>query len=275
MTRVLITGGTGTLGRQLVPTLRAAGYTLRVMSRRRRSANPWPDVEWVQADLTTGAGLREAVTGVQFIVHAATHSTVVTRHGLRLRGLFYQPPTTDVDSTSRLLEHAQAGPRPHVLYLSIVGIDRVPRAYYPYFQHKLDAERLMMQAGLPWAILRATQFYTLVDSFFQKFMRWPLVLLPSDLLGQPIAPADVAERVRDTLCAGETGRLPDIGGPEVLTLGQLARTWLAVRGMQRRLVHLPLPGQFVAAVRQGALTCPEQRSERLSWAEWLRWTYRR
>ncbi|HEY3228527.1 MAG TPA: SDR family oxidoreductase, partial [Roseiflexaceae bacterium] len=268
MTRVLITGGTGTLGREVVRRLADAGYTLRVMSRRSRSASPWPDVEWVQADLATGAGLREAVTGVQFIVHAATHSTVVTPHGLRLRGLLYQPPTMDVNGTRRLLAHARAGPQPHVLYLSIVGIDRVPRAYYPYFQHKLDAERLVMQAGLPWAILRATQFYILVDSFFQKVMRWPLVLLPSDLLGQPIAPSDVAERVRDTLCAGETGRLPDIGGPEVLTLGQLARTWLAVRGMQRRLVHLRLPGQFAAAVRQGALTCPEQRSGGVSWADW-------
>ena len=63
MARVLLTGGTGTLGRELVPRLAAAGYTVRVMSRRSGESNVAGDVEWARADLLSGAGLPEAVAG--------------------------------------------------------------------------------------------------------------------------------------------------------------------------------------------------------------------
>ena len=102
--RILVTGGTGTLGRLIVPRLRSAGCEVRVASRRS------PDVP---LDLATGAGLARAVAGCETILHLATG----------VRGLYRAIDTVDVLGTQRLLEHAaRAGVR-HFLYISIVGVD--------------------------------------------------------------------------------------------------------------------------------------------------------
>src|SRR5713226_569071 len=80
MTRVLVTGGNGALGREVVPKLIEAGYTARIMSRRPRPARLLPGTEWAQADLETGQGIFEAVSGSDVIVHAASSVTRHTRH---------------------------------------------------------------------------------------------------------------------------------------------------------------------------------------------------
>src|SRR5438876_10035456 len=72
MTGVLVTGGTGVLGREVVPELIVAGFTVRIMSRRPRPASLLPDTEWARADLETGQGIFEAVSDIDVIVHAAT-----------------------------------------------------------------------------------------------------------------------------------------------------------------------------------------------------------
>ena len=169
MARVLITGGTGVLGSELVPRFVDAGYTVRVMSRRARSERD-PDVEWAQAQLATGEGLAEAVSGADVIVHAASSP-------------FRRTEAVDVHGTRRLLEHAREAGVAHFLYISIVGIDRIPRVY---FKHKLAAEALVEQAGVPWSILRATPFHTLIDRVLGALARLPIALLPTDFRFQPI-----------------------------------------------------------------------------------------
>src|SRR3990172_11470166 len=112
MSRVLITGGTGVLGRELAPRLAQAGYTVRVMSRRAARAEG-VQTEWAQAQIETGEGLAGAVAGVDAIVHCAS------RPFRRTRGV-------DVEGTRRLLEAAKAASVSHFVYISIVGIDRIP-----------------------------------------------------------------------------------------------------------------------------------------------------
>jgi uncharacterized protein YbjT (DUF2867 family) len=257
MTRVLVTGGVGGFGRALVPRLADRGYTVRILSRRLAPAGL--TTEWAQADIESGAGLAAALVGVHVVVHAASSPGKHTRE-------------IDVEGTRRLLHAARAAEVAHFAYISIVGIDQIPFAYY---RHKLAAEALVSDSRLPWSILRATQFHTLIDTFLRSADRLPLLLLPTDLQFQPIDAGEAAERMGEVVVAGPAGRLPDIGGPEVLTLGAMARDWMRARGRQRRIVHLPAPGAFAAALRQGRNTSPDQRYGLITWADWLRKTYAR
>ena len=255
MIRVLVTGGAGGFGSALVPQLSSRGYTVRIMSRRPKPAGS--TTEWAQAELETGAGLPAALAGVDAIVHAASSPG---KHAQEI----------DVEGTRRLLDMAREAGVSHFAYISIVGIDQIPYAYY---RAKLAAEKLVQSSGLPWSILRATQFHTLIDMFLRNADRRPLFLLPTDLRFQPIDTGEAAERMAECVVAGPSGRLPDIGGPEVLTFGSMAREWMAARGRPRRIVHLPMPGGRAAALRSGRNTCPDQRYGRITWAEWLRTTY--
>jgi uncharacterized protein YbjT (DUF2867 family) len=256
MLRILVTGGTGVLGRELGVRLARAGYTVRLMSRR-PPTNPRAEVEWVQADLESGVGLANAVNGADVIIHTATSPLKRTKE-------------IDVLGIQRLLEQARAIGVPHCIYVSIVGVDRIPLDYY---RHKLAAEALVREAGLPWSILRATQFHTFIDNQLQSLARMPIGLLPTDFRFQPIDPGDVADQLVDCVAAGPAGRLPDVGGPEVRTLGELAQTWLTARGLQRHLIRVPLPGKMAEGFRRGFNTVPEHVGGKMTWADWVRHKY--
>jgi uncharacterized protein YbjT (DUF2867 family) len=223
----------------------------------RRPAPAGNTTEWAQADIESGAGLAAAVAGADVIVHAATSSV---RHTWQIA----------VDGTRRLLAAARAASVGHFAYISIVGIEQIP---LPYYRAKAAAEELVRGSGLPWSILRATQFHTLIDGLLRGADRLPLFFLPSDFKFQPIETGEAAERMAEAVAAGPSGRLPDIGGPEVLTFGAMARAWMQARGKRRRIVHLPLPSRFATALRQGRNTCPDRRYGQISWAEWLQETY--
>ncbi len=167
-----------------------------------------------------------------------------------------------------MLEQARAAGVAHVIYISIVGIDRIP---YHYYRAKLAAEELVENSNIPWSLLRAKQFHYLVDLFFQAATKSPLVsLLPTDLRCQSIADSEVASRLCELVVAGPRGRLPDLGGPEALTTGEMARTWLMLRGMQRRVLPLHLPGKVAQGFRRGYNTCPDQPVRgHIAWTEWV------
>lgn len=257
MTRVLVTGGTGNLGRELTPRLLAAGYTVRVMSRREAKPGEDARVEWAQASLESGAGLGDAVKGADVVVHAA--SSPVKRE-------------VDVSGTARLLDEARAAGVEHFVYISIVGIDRIG---FNYYRNKLAAEQLIEASGVPWTILRATQFHDFIDRILGLLTRWPLAFIPTNWQFQSISTGEVAEQLAMAVQKDHRGRLPDIGGPEVLRFGDMARVWLAAQGKHRPIVHLPLPGKLSAGFRQGYNTTPQNRVGKLTWAEWLQVHYAR
>jgi len=254
MPRVLVTGGTGALGRELVPRL-AAGHTVRVLSRRAPPADA--ATEWATAQIETGEGLAEAVEGVDVIAHCASSPFRRTRQ-------------VDVEGTRRLLDAAKAAGVSHFVYISIVGIDRIPLGYY---KHKLAAERLIEASGVPYSILRAPQFHTLIDEIMRNLLRFPVGLYPAGFKFQPIDPGEVAERLVAAAEAGPGGRLPDIAGPEVRDAGELARAWLKAHGKRRLLVPLPLFGKVAAGYRAGHNCAPESKYGRITWEAWLEGKY--
>lgn len=244
---ILITGGTGVLGRQISERLRSAGAGVRVMSH-----SGWAGT--LHGDLLTGEGLERAVGGIDTIVHCATSP-------------FRKPRQVDVEGTGRLLRAAARAGVSHCVYISIVGIDR---ASYPYYRIKLDTERVVEDSPVPHTILRATQFYDLILTAMRFMDRLPIIPLPFGFLGQPIDSGEVANLMSDLALSKPAGRVPDVGGPEVWPLEDAARIYLEVMGKRKRIVKLPFPGETARAFRSGAITCPENRYGKVRWEEFLR-----
>ncbi len=247
---ILVTGGTGVLGRRVVERLGSAGVDARVLSRGGRPGT-------IKGDLLTGEGLGRAVRGVDTIVHCASSPLRKTRQ-------------TDLEGTERLLQAAASAGVSHFVYISIVGVDRVPS--YPYYRIKLETERVVGGSAVPHTILRATQFYDLVLGAVRLLDRLPLLVVPDGFSGQPMDAGEVAGHLVELALSGPAGRAGDVGGPEVRTLTDVVRAYLEVTVRRRRILSLHLPGKTVHAFREGALTCPGQRYGKLRWEDFLRET---
>ena len=128
-------------------------------------------------------------------------------------------------------------------------------------------------SGVPWSIARATQFYPLVDTLLRMSDKGPLLTLASYFQLQPVDQRDVARYLCSCVQQGPAGTLPDFGGPEVLTLGDMARAWLDARNEHKRILRMPLPGKTVRGIRQGKLTCPNEKHGTITWTQWVRETY--
>jgi uncharacterized protein YbjT (DUF2867 family) len=251
---VLVTGGTGTVGRHIVMRLRQQGHRARIFSR-----DPRGHVDAVQGDLNTGAGLTRAVAGMDTIVHAATGA----RQSLRSRG--------DVGATERLLDVAHESRIKHIVYVSIVGIDQVP---YPYYRTKLMVELLLRKNRVPWSILRTTQFHNLMEVLLRGFSRVPgVTAIPFAWQFQPVDADEVAARVVEVVLGEPAGVLPDFGGPEIRDFKTIARSWLHARKDHRALINLPLPLPFSRHFAEGRLLAPEHMQGKITFDEYLAETY--
>lgn len=260
MPDVLVTGGTGNLGVELVPRLVQKGYAVRVLSRRQQPSVA-AGARVVRGDLTTGAGISEAVAGVDVIVHCA--SGTGTAQGL----LYRSARRTDVEATQRLLDAAKTGGgQPYVVFISIVGVDRIPLGYY---RAKHETEQVIGASGLPYTILRTTQWHSLAWELSARLARFPVMILPKGFRSQLLAPAEVADRMVFLVERGPAGMVSPLGGPEVLTIHDIARGYLRATGKRRALGAVRFPGKAMAAFRAGHNLCPDQAEGRITWNEWL------
>jgi uncharacterized protein YbjT (DUF2867 family) len=256
MTTVLITGGTGDLGSHLVQRHHARGDTVRILSRKPRPTDA--STEWAQGDMETGQGLAEAVKGADLVYHCASGT------GIR--------PKADGPGTKNLLDACRDAGTPHFFYISIVGIERIPLAYY---KEKLRCEQIIEQSGVPWSTLRATQFHRLLDLFLTYGMlpqlgKIPFVrVIPKAFKFQPIETGEVADRMVEYAQQGPSGRLPDLGGPEIKTFGELATAWQKAKGDTRPTLNLPLLGGMAAGFKAGHNCTPDHAEGKMTWEEWL------
>jgi uncharacterized protein YbjT (DUF2867 family) len=262
MDTILVTGGTGHLGRDLVARLKRA-YRVRVLAR---SAGSDPDVDWIRGDLATGEGIADALAGSQTVIHAATLSPAARRGYPVPKDLWSSPTSVDREGTARLLDQAAAAGVGHLIYVSIVGIDK-PRM--PYLRNKLEAEQLVQQGPVPWSIARAAQFHWLLDRMLGKMARLPMVPLP-DMAFEPVDTTDFADYLVESVAQGPSGRLADFGGPEVLTLAQVFEQWQEIRKHPARTMRIPLPSMARDAASAMSVSAPGSRHGKVTWAEWLR-----
>jgi uncharacterized protein YbjT (DUF2867 family) len=241
---ILLTGGTGRLGRHVAETLRSRSLDHRILSRR-------PGDGHVVADLDTGEGLAAALAGVDTVVHLATSRS------------------KDIGHTRRLLDAmagaADGGTPAHLVFVSIVGVDRIPFAYY---RDKVASEQAIEASGVPFTIIRVTQFHGFVTEALDAQRRLPVTLgLP--VSAQSIHMPEVAERLADLAAAGPSGRVADLGGPEQLTFREYAGLWQAKRGIRRPIWALRLPGRIVGAFRAGHHMSGLPGAGKVTYAEYL------
>jgi uncharacterized protein YbjT (DUF2867 family) len=222
-------------------------------------------VEWIRGDLATGDGITEAVAGSQTVIHAATLSPAARRGYFVPKDLWSSPAEVERDGTARLLEQAAAAGVGHVIYVSIVGIDK-PRV--PYLRRKLEAEYLVRQGPIPWSIARATQFHWLFDRMLGKMARLPIVPLP-DLQVEPVDTTDFADYLVEAVGNGPVGRLVDFGGPEVLTFSETFDRWRQVRRRPARTMRIPLPSAVSNAATAMSISDPDSRRGTVTWVDWL------
>jgi uncharacterized protein YbjT (DUF2867 family) len=226
---VLVTGGTGRLGRHVVARLQVSGCDVRVLARHDRPVPP--AITFFPADLRTGLGIEPAVTGAAAIIHCATST----------RG--------DAEATRNLVTAASRTGPAHLVYVSIAGIDHIASWGYP--KAKLQAEQIVATSGLPWTILRVTQFYDYCLTNVRRLSRLPMAPVPAGFTVQPVDPRDVADRLVELALGQPVGRAPDMAGPQATSWTDLLREYLKASHRRRWVLPVRIPG--TRAVRNGAL----------------------
>jgi uncharacterized protein YbjT (DUF2867 family) len=262
--KILVTGGTGHLGRAIVPRLQAEGHQVRILARRPGGD---PAIEWMQGDLGRADGLSDAVAGVDVVIHAATNSPAAQRGAFRLLDFVRSPTDVDIEGTKALLAAAQDAAVQHFVHVSIVGLRESARVS-PYSRVKLAAEELVRQSPVPWSIVRATAFYWLLDRLLARMTRRRVVLLPGDVHMEAVDSDDFADFVVAAVADGPGGVREDFVGPETLTMRELAEQYVAARGLKRRIWNAPVPGRVKAGLEMVS-TSPHARHGTTTWAEWL------
>ncbi|MCS5718025.1 NAD(P)H-binding protein [Herbiconiux sp. CPCC 205763] len=234
---ILVTGGTGTIGRRVVPWLVEAGRSVRILTRHPGADSP--GIEHVGGDTVTGRGVDAALSGVEVVLHLAGGAK-------------------GDDVAARTLVNAArvAGVR-HIVMISVIGADRMPIGY---FRAKAAAERTLAESGLPWTVLRVAQLHDFVLPIVRSMARLPLLPAPRGLRFEPVDRDEVAARLTALTLEAPAGRVPDLAGPEVLDIPQLAAAYAAAEAQARangrpprRRPSLPvrLPGAVGRAYRAG------------------------
>lgn len=255
MQHILVTGGTGMLGRRIVPQFRNAGYNVQIVSRQPRQSED--GVRYLVGDLASGEGIDAAVENVEIIVHCAGSN----------KG--------DEEKTLNLVRAASRAGVRHFVYISVVGADRVPvvsgvdRAMFGYFASKLASERVVADSGLPWTILRATQFQESLFMVAKVMAKLPVIPVPAGIRFQPVSANEVADRLVQLTLGEPAGLVPEFGGPKSYTMADLLRGYLRANHQRRLFLPLWMPGRAARAHRAGANLTPDHAVGIRTWEDFL------
>jgi uncharacterized protein YbjT (DUF2867 family) len=242
--RIAVAGGTGTAGRHVVAVANERGHHVVSLSRAE------------DVDLVNGRGLAQALAGMDTVIDVSGIQTTSTKKAVD----FFTNATQNL-----LAAEKDAGVHHHVA-LSIVGIDGATSGLYA---GKLVQEDEVRHGGVPWTLLRSTQFHEFVPLAVKIGSVGPLVAVPK-MFTQPVAAREVAEALVDAAEAGPQGRINDLGGPRTEELADLVRAYLARTGKRRKVLEAVLPGRMGKAMRSGALIpAPGAAVGRQTFQQWL------
>lgn len=241
--KVAVAGGTGVTGRRVVAAATAAGHETVALSRA------------TGTDLVTGHGLDDVLKGVDVVVDV---SNVVTIRRGASRAYF------DAAGRNLLRAGERAGVTHHIA-LSIVGMDRVDFGYY---EGKRRQEELLRSGSVPWTVLRATQFHEFTRQTLERYPG-PLAVVPR-MTTQPVAVREVADELVRLVSGPPQGMAPELAGPAIESLVDMARRYLRASGQRRRVLPLRMPGSAGAAMAADGLL-PEGGGPRgtVTFDQWL------
>lgn len=227
--KILVLGGNGLIGSKLLRLLQAGGHDAIAASRSSG------------VDLLTGAGLRKAMAGAATVVDVTNAPSFEDRAVLE----FFERSGEQIAAAEK-----HAGVRHHIA-LSVVGAERQPDS--GYMRAKLVQERLIKAGGIPYTILRATQFMEFLDAIAQFATTGDTVRLPHAKL-QPVAADDVAATLAKLAAAPANNTTIELGGEEAIPLDDLIRRVLSARNDPRRVVTDPQATYFGARLDDRTLT---------------------
>jgi uncharacterized protein YbjT (DUF2867 family) len=245
--KIVVIGGTGLIGSKTVAILRQGGHEVV-------AASPNTGVNTI-----TGQGLKEAMAGAQVVIDLANSPSFDDKAVLE----FFE-----TSGGNLLAAETAAGVRHHVA-LSIVAIDRTDNGY---FRAKVAQEKLIKASGIPYTIVRATQFLEFLRGIADSSVDGNTVRLPPVLL-QPIAADDVAANVADVALAAPRNGIVEIAGPERAPFNEIVARYLKAVGDPRQVVSDPQAGYWGGRVGEHSLVpLGEVRLGRIGLDEWLRRT---
>jgi uncharacterized protein YbjT (DUF2867 family) len=243
--KIVVIGGTGLIGSKTVAILRQGGHEVV-------AASPNSGVNTI-----TGQGVKEAVAGSQVVIDLANSPSFEDKAVLE----FFETAGRNL-----LPAEATAGVRHHVA-LSIVAVDRTDNGY---FRAKLAQEKLIEASGVPYTIIRATQFMEFLRGIAYSSADGNRVRLPP-VLFQPIAADDIAPIVADVALAAPRNGIVEIAGPECAPFNEIVARYLKAVGDPREVVRDPAARYFGGRVEERSLVpMGEARLGHIGLDEWLR-----
>ncbi|HYZ56877.1 MAG TPA: SDR family oxidoreductase [Streptosporangiaceae bacterium] len=248
--KIVVIGGTGLIGSQVVENLRARGHEAV-------PASPKTGVNTI-----TGEGVDAALVGAQVVVDLANSPSFEDAAVLE----FFQ---TSGQNLLRAEVHAGVG---HHVALTIVGADRVPDS--GYMRAKLAQEELIKGSGQPYTIVRSTQFFEFMRGIADSATEDDTVRVPSANL-QPIAAKDVAAAVTEVAVSEPVNGVIEIAGPEKIKFPELIRRVLAADNDPRKVVGEEHARYFGTELTDTSITAgPDARLAKTSFAEWLAYNHK-
>lgn len=260
MNKIVITGGSGVLGSALAKKLQEQNLDFLTVSRSRSKTNHYSqttkvlDLPWQYADLRTSEGLDEALTGRDTVFHLASIPKQTNNDH------------PEIKLMQNLLKASKNKGVRHLIYISIVGVDKIP---LPYYRAKLEAEQILARSGVPYTILRATQFHPFLDAIMGLLLKWPVGLAPKKFKVQPIS---IEAVVQELIHIGEMEpqhKVLNIGGPEVLNFGEVAKLWQEYHDTSKPVINIPIIGKLMKTVANGGLLCDEKSFDSITWETYL------
>ncbi|MBO9584357.1 MAG: NmrA family NAD(P)-binding protein [Flavobacterium sp.] len=200
-------------------------------------------------------GLKEAAEGAEVIIHCASNPRN-----------FQQ---TDIRGTKNLLDAVDKNAIKHFIYISIVGIHK---SDYPYYQAKLEVENAIAKSGIPFTILRTTQFHDFVFNIIKGLdqnAKSNFVTIPSKIRFQSVAVQEVAALLASLALESPKGLMEDFGGPEVLHFEEMAKAYLEATQNTKNL-KLKEPEDIRHKLfTTGVNLCPEKNLGKQTWQEYV------
>ena len=222
---ITVVGASGLIGTKVVELLKADGHDVVAASRSSG------------LDVLTGDGLADALAGADALVDVTNSPS------------FEADAVMDffTRSATNIAEAAKAAGIGHYVALSIVGVDGLPDS--PYMRAKVAQERIISESGIPYSIVRATQFTEFADAIVESLTVGNEVRVP-DALIQPIPADEVAAAVAHAATSEPLNGIRNIGGPAKITFEQMARDVLARKGDEAKEIVVDLAARYFGATLQ-------------------------